>query len=498
MKFKAAKYERREALALGSILAAATTIVAVWVLTNPIVFTYDSFTYIEHARELQLGQSAKTAFSRLPVLPAILLAFGVTDLQHPVFLLIVFHSCLAVTSCWLFYLTARLVEPRGALVVSLVFIASLLPFLNVKYIMTEQTFLFETLLTLYGMVAYLVARTNRQALQAAAVLAVGIALMTLTRPQGAYVIPAVFGILAALVWRRAWLPLIAAVAAFAAVWSVQAIDQKIRAGTDTSPGSLDSSHMTGAMLLFTCYLDGPRTGIRVAPDNGPAAAEFKALLLDELAKPDTLARRSGYLKSVPPQDVPAHVDRILKAPDADSYMMLAYSALKERLGAKEADRLLVRVCLEAALAYPVETARLIIGRLFATYFEPWMLVTPWHGQFPPGTFHSPLADEIAASGDYSEDTTINRTIDRNMRRLMQAAIVLAAITLPLALRYRTWRVTIALLMFGLYLNFAVAVGNLPLFRYAIYAIPATLLYAYIGVVAAASVLRDRYVRKSAI
>jgi hypothetical protein len=252
--------------------------------------------------------------------------------------------------------------------------------------------------------------------------------------------------------------------------------------------------MTGAMLLFTCYLDGPRTGIRVAAENGPATAEFKALLLDELAKPDTLARRSGYLKSVPPQDVPAHVERILKTPDADSYMMLAYSALKERLGAKESDGLLVRVCLEAALAYPVETARLIIGRLFATYFEPWMLVTPWHGQFPPGTFHAPLADEIAASGDYSEDTNINRAIDRNLRWLMQAAIVLTAITLPIALLYPTWRVTIALLVFGLYLNFAVAVGNLPLFRYAIYAIPATLLCAYVGTVASLSALRGGYAK----
>ena len=498
MKFEAAKFGGRELYAQGAILAVATTVVVAWILTKPIVFTYDSLTYIEHARELQLGQSAATVFSRLPLFPAILLAFDITDLKHPVFGLIVFHACLAVASCWLFYLTARLIETRWAIVVSLVFIASLLPFLNVKYIMTEQTFLFETILTLYGMVAYLVARTNRQALPAVAVLGLGVALMTLTRPQGVYVIPVAFGIVAVLAWRRAWLPLIAAVAAFGVVWSAQAVDQKIRAGSDMSAGSLDNSRMTGAMLLFTFYLDGPRANIRISPENGPASAELKALLLDELAKPDTLARRAGYLKSVPPQEVPAYVERMFTTPDSVAWTMLAFTALKERLGASEADRLFVRVCLEAALAYPIETARLIMQRMVGAYFDPWMLAIPYHPKFQAGTFQSALADEVAAAGEYAEVTSLDLAVNRNLRWLMQGAIVLALLTLPVALRYPTWRITVALLIFGLYLNFAVAVGNHPLFRYAIYAIPASLLCAYIGVVASASALRERYAKKSAI
>jgi hypothetical protein len=84
-------------------------------------------------------------------------------------------------------------------------------------------------------------------------------------------------------------------------------------------------------------------------------------LLDTLAKPDTLARRLGHLASVPPNHVPAYVDRIFNAPDATSWHLLSFVALKERLGAKEADRLLVRVSLEAVLTYPVRAARLIIG-----------------------------------------------------------------------------------------------------------------------------------------
>jgi uncharacterized membrane protein len=71
----------------------------------------------------------------------------VTDLKHSVFWLIAFHSVLAVASCWLFYLTAR----RGALVVSVVFIGSLLLFIHIKHIMTEQTFLFVTVLLAYGL-----------------------------------------------------------------------------------------------------------------------------------------------------------------------------------------------------------------------------------------------------------------------------------------------------------------------------------------------------------
>jgi hypothetical protein len=72
------------------------------------------------------------------------------------------------------------------------------------------------------------------------------------------------------------------------------------------------------------------------------------------------------------------------------------------------------------------------------------------------------------------------------------------VTLPIALRYSTWRVTLALLVFGLYLNFAVIVGNTALFRYAIYAIPIDMMCGYIGVVATVSTLRDRYLKRSAV
>jgi hypothetical protein len=239
-------------------------------------------------------------------------------------------------------------------------------------------------------------------------------------------------------------------------------------------------------------LDGGRTGIHIAPANGPASAELKALLIDELSRPDALARRAGYLKSVPPEGVPAYVEKSLAQPDADFNALVSYIAFKERLGQAQADRLLIRVCLEAAAAYPLQVAELLLLRLSETYFNPQLVATPAHAHFAPGTFQPPLAEEIAAGGDYTNPTSTDFMFDRNLRWLMRLATVLAIITLPVALRSATWRLTIALLLFGLYLNFAVAVGNHPFFRYAIYAIPANLLCAYIGIVALASMLRSRY------
>jgi hypothetical protein len=499
MRFEAAKFGWRELCAQGIILAISAALVVAWVLIKPIVFTHDTFTYIASARELQLGQSTSAMFSRLPVFPTILLAFHVTDLKHSVFWLIVFHSCLAVASSWLFYLTARLLEPRGALILSLIFIASLLPFVQVKHIMTEQIFFFETMLTVYGLVAYLMARTIGEASLSVAILGVGAALMTLTRPQGAYVVPVLFGLVGVLVWRRVWVALIGAVLVFGAVWSVQLVDQKIRLASQNSAGRFDSSHMTGKMFLFTFYLDGSsRANIHILPENGPRTAELKALLLDEFAKPDTLARRKGYLNSVTPKDVPAYVERIFSEPDSDFFTLLAFAALDERLGPKGADRLLLQVCLEAALAYPVQTTRLLIEKGVEIYFNPWMLSVPVHPLFAPGSFQSPLSDEIAAAGDYTNPTSADYFIDRNVRWLMRGAVLVALITLPIGLRYPTWRVTIALLVFGLYLNFAVVVGNSPLFRYAIYAVPVNLLCGYAGAVAVVSALRGRYVKKSVI
>jgi hypothetical protein len=496
MKVEAAAHARRELYLQGIVLAISVTVVTVWVLTKPIVFTYDTFTYIEQARELQLGRPGGNIFARLPLFPAILLAFQLTDLKHSVFWLIIFHSFLAVASCWLFYLMARRLEPRGAFPIAVVFIASMLPFVEVKYIMTEQTFFFETILALYGMVSYLMARTKSEALLAIAILGVGAALMTLTRPQGAYVIPLLFGLVTVLAWRRAWIAMLAVAFVIGAVWSVQAVDHRLRSSSQTAVGSLDNSYMTGKMLLFSLYTHGVEDNIRISPENGPRTAELRAILIDELSKPDTLVRRQGYLRSVTPEEVPAYVDRGLSTFDADFFQMLIFTALNERLGLKEADRLFLQVSLETIRAQPVETAWFFIEKGSIVYLNPNDFAVPLHGPFAPGTFQSRLADEIAAAGDYTNPTSMDRAIDRNLRWLMRIIIVVAIITLPIALLYPTWRVTIALLLFGLYLNFAIIFGNQPSFRYAIYAIPPNLLCAYIGTVALVSAVRDRWLKRS--
>jgi hypothetical protein len=191
MRFDTAKIDRTELCVQGGLVAISAIIVAVWVLTKPIVFTYDTFTYIDVARELVSGKSTNSYYFRLPIYPTILWAFHIVDLSHSVFWLIIFQSCLAVASVWLFYLSARQLEPRGAVVVSLLLVASLLPFLHVKYIMTEQIFFFEMMLVLYGITGYLMAPSIRGALQSIVILSAGAALMMLTRPQGAYEPPRV-------------------------------------------------------------------------------------------------------------------------------------------------------------------------------------------------------------------------------------------------------------------------------------------------------------------
>src|SRR6266540_5284565 len=152
MRLGAASFDWRSSGAQATIVVISTMVVALWVYNKPIVFSDESFAYIDFARDFQQGRSGTQNFLQLPVFPAILRAFHITDLSHSVSGLIFFHSCLAVASCWLFYLTAQLLQPRGAFILTLVFIGSLLPFLQVKHIMIEQTFFFETTLTLYGQI----------------------------------------------------------------------------------------------------------------------------------------------------------------------------------------------------------------------------------------------------------------------------------------------------------------------------------------------------------
>jgi hypothetical protein len=144
------------------------------------------------------------------------------------------------------------------------------------------------------------------------------------------------------------------------------------------------------------------------------------------------------------------------------------------------------------------TERLSLEKASRLYLDPWLLAVPLHPKFDPGVFSPPLSDEIAAAGDYTGATNTDRAIDENLRWLMRAAIVVALVTLPIAFRYSNWRVMVALLVFGLYLNFPALLGNSPLFRHAIYAIPVNLLCAYVGIVALVRALGERYLKKPAI
>jgi hypothetical protein len=482
MRFDTAKLDRRELCIQASLLAISVTVVAVWVFAQPIVFTHDTFTYMDVAREFASGRSTNSYYFRLPIYPALLWTFHITDLSHSVFWLIIFQSFLAVASVWLFYLSARLLEPRGAFIVSLLFVASFLPFSNVKYIMTEQTFLFETMLALYGLIAYLMARSTRESLLAIMILIVGAALMMLTRPQGAFVGSVLLFTTAVLAWRRAWIPAIGAVLLITLVWSVQAIDHRSRSGSWNSAGNFDNTHTVGKQLFFTLYLEAPsKVNIRVSPENGPATAELKRLLLEEAVKPDNSARKKGHFSHIAPDQLPAYIAGIFDGPDSNLYWA-AFYGLDERLGLAGADQLLLRVSLEAARAYPLQTIWLFLQKAFDVYFNPLELAVPLHPEFPSGAFRPPLSEEIAAAGDFTNATEFDWAVDRNARWMMRAAILAAILTLPIALRYPTWRVTIALLVFGLYLNTPIVVGTMPLFRYALYAIPVHLMCAFLGIV----------------
>ena len=107
--------------------------------------------------------------------------------------------------------------------------------------------------------------------------------------------------------------------------------------------------------------------------------------------------------------------------------------------------------------------RLSLERGLRAYLDPLMLSVPLHPQFDAEVFRPPLSDEILAAGDYANATDVDRAIDENLRWLMRAAILVAIVTLPIAFRYSTWRVMVALLPFGAYLNFPPVLGNSPLF-----------------------------------
>src|SRR5262245_29183149 len=269
MRLGAASFDWRSLGAQATIVVISTIVVALWVYNKPIVFSDESFAYIDFARELQQGRSGTLNFLRLPVFPAILWSFHITDLSHSVSRLVFFHACLAVASCWLFYLTARLLQPRGAFILSLVFIGSLLPFLQVKHILPEQTFLFETMLSVYGLVGYLLARTQREALTSIAILGLGTALMMLTKPQGVYVVPVLFGLVAVLARRRMLVAFLGAVLVIGVVWSVHVIEKRALADSELSRPSSESARRTGRVTLFTFYLeDGSKSTIeRLSVEN---------------------------------------------------------------------------------------------------------------------------------------------------------------------------------------------------------------------------------------
>jgi len=377
------------------ICAIAILAALVWYISEPIVFTNDSFGYVAAAKYLAGVSARGVPYYRMPLYPVFLVVTGVANFST-FFWLVLSQTTLGVAMVIVFHDGLRTYSQTGAAFATAVFAATFVPFVYSKSIMTEQLYLSGLILCLSSTLHYLQTGSRfRLALIAASVLA-----MMLTRVQGVFIGIVIFPFL--LFFRpQFWKPVLFAAAAVAVIISTYAFVYSAHLRNHESYLSQSAtetslSNSVGKYLFMVPYLDANRYfgWTIVEPSNGPASATLFSLTGNE---PPTL----------------------------DQWWAI-WEGLDHKIGVAASNSLLMRVTIEAVLAHPSKMAILYGHNLAIAAFR---LNSPYVWQHPPITIDDArLNDEFKRSGDQTAVTPLARVVNPLFHTTLIIATILVLLT----------------------------------------------------------------------
>jgi hypothetical protein len=224
--------------------------------------------------------------------------------------------------------------------------------------------------------------------------------------------------------------------------------------------------------------------VLVNPSNGPASRRLFRELKEYYSAPPNLnagmdpklfGRFAGR-----PEDL---VSTMQQEPDGQ-YWWAIWQAMDVRLGAAEADKLILRVTAETVRAHPLQVARIYARNFLVALFTADSPYVWSHPSFGPDQVAPALAAEMAASGDSAVTTRLARLLNIYFPALQVALLLAIAFLAPTAWRSRLrlpWLFCIALLAYN---HLTVAVAATPESRYTFYAVPVLLAALIMSVQAA--------------
>jgi hypothetical protein len=412
------------------VLAMAILAAAIWNVSEPIVFTNDSFGYLGAAKYIAGLPSNGAPYYRMPLFPLLLLATGVAHDTFTWFVLA--QTALGVAMVLIFHDGLRRYSRPAALIATLGLIATFVPFVYSKSVMTEQLYLFGLMLCLSASLTFF--RTG--SLLHLALAAGSVGLMMLTRVQGFFVAAVVFPFLfygQPSRWRQTAAAagvIIILVASYAFAYSIQ-----IKKHSWTGGGEgVSISNSIGKYLFMVPYLDAERYfGWRmVDPSNGPASAKLFEL--------------------------------VGNAPVDLQEWWAIWQTLDKKIGIVASDNLLLRATLEACITHPAKAAVVYAHNLLAAAYR---LNSPYIWQHPQVTIGNTALDaELMRSGDQSVVTPLASLINPLFRIVWLAATVLVLLSVG---RHGTaWALCVALYGYNVA---SIAASGAPEGRIVFYSVP---------------------------
>jgi hypothetical protein len=416
------------------IVAVAIVAAALWFYTQPIVFTNDSFGYLNSAKFLVGQRNHGVPYYRMPLFPVWLAVTGVPTLDTFKWFILA-QTALGMLMVWIFHDGLRAYSQKVALVATVVLAATFVPFVYSKSVMTEQLYLFGLILCLANALNYLL---TPRALRIALV-ALGVAIMMFTRVQGFAIGGVVFLFLICCYpshWRSigaAACAVLISVAAYSFVYSAQVRKYSSVQGETTVREPM-LSNSVGKYLFMVPYLDADRyfDWRIVEPDNGPASAKLFSLIDD---KPPTL-----------------------------SQWWAIWQTLDQKIGVAPANDLLLRVTVEAVAAHPWKATALYANNLLAATYR---LNSSYVWQHPPVTIDDEgLNSEFVQSGDQTSVNWLARIVNPLFRAVLLAATLLTL--LSVGMRGSAWMFCVALYIYNVV---SIAGSGAPEGRVVFYSLP---------------------------
>lgn len=328
----------------------------------PIMVTPDSRSYIDLAFTIT-GKPDNSAYFRTPGYPLIMIASGVTLLKSFIGLILV-QLAMALLIPVIIYRTLSDINHRAGCYAALISIFSLTPYLYMKAVLTEQSYIFFLLLSILLATKYFLTKSVMYIY----LLSVALAAVIIIRPSSSLIF-FIFLPLTIIFIPRKILHSIAAIVIVVASMAFWAYLRPIVLNMPESKGS--TSNLTGKALFFNAYLFSAG---EMNSTNGPGTAELINTLKEYLADnqpqiDDFLARTKDkndefkqYFYGRFKGDADALVREMFDHPSF-TYFSFMWAIMDKAVGPEKSDRLQFDASLELLKKHPGTGLRFLFENL---------------------------------------------------------------------------------------------------------------------------------------